>query len=298
MKLPSYFALIRLPTIFSSMSNAYAGYLIAGGRTLSWALGAGLIAAAVFIAAGMALNDIADYQIDAEERPNRPLPSGAITLKQAWTLSLVFMLGGLLLLFFANPLSAGFALALCLSIFAYNFSLKGSFWGPASMGLCRLLNLLTGMSLAWKTLPLEAAVNKSWGIALFSLWGYIALVTYLARDEVQGNKLEKVRYFLIGLFAWCSTWLILSKPSPDKPSQSLGVILLIAIGWFLHKPLTRLIKDPSPAATGQTIGMLLRLLPLVDGLGMLTNSVPPLAAFTCVLFVFPAWAIGKFFYST
>ena len=80
----AFLSLVRIPTVFSSMSNVYAGYFIGGGRALTPALGLGLAAAALFIMAGMALNDVADKDVDARERPSRPIPSGAVGLGMAW----------------------------------------------------------------------------------------------------------------------------------------------------------------------------------------------------------------------
>ena len=44
---------------------------------------------------GMVLNGILDRRVDAIERPGRPIPSGRIPLRVAWTVAIVLMLGGL-----------------------------------------------------------------------------------------------------------------------------------------------------------------------------------------------------------
>lgn len=44
---------------------------------------------------GMVLNGILDRNVDAVERPERPIPSGRIPLRVAWTVAVVLMLGGL-----------------------------------------------------------------------------------------------------------------------------------------------------------------------------------------------------------
>jgi 4-hydroxybenzoate polyprenyltransferase len=205
-KARAFLSLVRIPTVFSSMGNAYAGYFLAGGRELSPRLVAGILAAGLFIMAGMALNDVADKDVDARERPDRPIPSGAIPLGTAWALSLVMMAAGLGLLLWANPLSALVAAGLCLAIFAYNFLLKGTALGPMAMGLCRALNLLTGISLAWTAFPHPSTLPKPMWMALLSLWAYIALVTFLARDEVGGNTRRRLGLFLAGLAAWFIAW--------------------------------------------------------------------------------------------
>ncbi|MEO6095199.1 MAG: UbiA family prenyltransferase [Fibrobacteria bacterium] len=311
MKLKSFLSLVRIPTVFSSMSNAYAGYFIAGGRTFSPQLGAGIAAAALFIMAGMALNDVADKEVDAKERPNRPIPSGAIPLGTAWGLSLGMMALGLGLLWFANPVSVSVGGALCLAIFAYNFALKGGWAGPAAMGLCRALNLLTGMSLTWAALPHPATLPLPAWLALASLWAYIALVTFLARDEVGGNSRRRSLLFLSGVGLWFIAWLIAALIGfrteriirPMSPMNPMSPILLMTLPWlglalFLRKPLRNLATDPSPKHTGQMVGGMLRMVPLVDVLAMLANSVPPEFSLVGALWIVPAFAVGKWFYST
>jgi hypothetical protein len=44
---------------------------------------------------GMVLNGILDRHVDAVERPGRPIPSGRIPLRAAWTVAVMLILGGL-----------------------------------------------------------------------------------------------------------------------------------------------------------------------------------------------------------
>lgn len=276
------------------MSNAYAGWWIGGGRGLGWPLWAGIAAAALFIMAGMALNDVADKDVDARERPDRPIPSGAIPLGAAWGLSLGMMALGLGLLAAAHPLSALVGLALCAAIFAYNFLLKGGPLGPAAMGLCRALNLLTGMSLAWDAIPV------SWPrgvlLALFSLWAYIALVTYLARDEVGGNSRQRAARFLAGLGVWFAGWA--AAAILWFRGEHLLALAWLALAMALRNPLRDLARDPSPKHTGKTVGSMLRYVPLVDVIAMFANQVPWEFAAAGALWIVPAYLVAKKFYST
>jgi 4-hydroxybenzoate polyprenyltransferase len=296
MKPKAFLSLVRIPTVFSSMSNAYAGCFIGGGRSFSPALGLGVAAAALFIMAGMALNDVADKDVDARERPNRPIPSGAVGLGTAWILSLGMMAVGLILLAFTNPISALVGLGLCAAIFAYNFLLKGTALGPASMGLCRLLNLLVGITLSWTAWPRLSSLPPTIGLALFSIWAYIALVTYLARDEVGGNSRARSRIFFAGLAAWFIFWSAAAfswfRMQIQLPIVWMGLVMM------LRFPLGNLAKDPSPKHTGQMVGTMLRIVPLVDVMAMLANHVPPGPALAGALWILPAFAVGKLFYST
>ena len=53
-------------------------------------------------AAGNSINDIIDIDIDRINRPNRPLPSLKLTLKQAWVLFVLLLTASLVLSLFLN----------------------------------------------------------------------------------------------------------------------------------------------------------------------------------------------------
>lgn len=294
MQFKAFLSLVRIPTVFSSMSNAYAGYLIAGGSGLTPQLAAGVISAALFIMAGMALNDIADKDVDARERPTRPIPSGAVALGTAWTLSLGMMAAGLGLLALTNPLAALCGLALCAGIFAYNFALKGGPFGPAAMGLCRALNLLTGMATAWASVP--STLPRASLLAIVSLWAYIALVTFLARDEVGGNSARRSRWFLAGLGIWFAGWAAVALAW--YRAQHLLALAWLSLALSLRTPLRFLAADASPKHTGKMVGMMLRCVPLVDVIAMLACGVSWPWAVAGVLWIAPAYVVGRWFYST
>src|SRR3954467_15599367 len=121
--LKSFFQLVRIPTVFSAFSNAYAGYWIGGGAASPKALFLGMAAAGLYLMAGMALNDIADYKVDKKERVDRPLPSGAISLPSAWLISIAMLALALACQWIANPVAAVIGVLLILAIFLYNFLL-------------------------------------------------------------------------------------------------------------------------------------------------------------------------------
>jgi geranylgeranylglycerol-phosphate geranylgeranyltransferase len=55
--------------------------------------------------AGFAINDYFDRESDAVIKPKRPIPSGALTLKQVVAVSGVLFAVGLIMSYFINPLS-------------------------------------------------------------------------------------------------------------------------------------------------------------------------------------------------
>ena len=60
-----------------------------------WLVGGVCIGMCMLYLGGMVLNGILDRHIDAVERPGRPIPSGRIPLRVAWTVAVVLILGGL-----------------------------------------------------------------------------------------------------------------------------------------------------------------------------------------------------------
>jgi hypothetical protein len=293
-----YLQLVRIPTVFSSLSNAFAGYWIGGGYASGAALALGMIAAGLYVMGGMALNDIADLEADRAERPSRPLPSGAISRGNAWLLVLSLFGLALVLQWLANPASAVVGALLVAAIFLYNFGLKGTALGPLSMGLCRLLNLAAGIALNFVSVSAFGVLMASVYGALISLGFYVALVTFLARDEVQGNSVRRVRWFLIGLAAWFAAWAAWSMTRFSWVSL-LGFAVLLLHAWLLKDALGGLRRQPSsPPATGRTVGALLRTLPVTDTLGMLAAGVAAPWALLGLAFMLPGRFLARRFYST
>ncbi len=293
-----YLRLVRFPAVFGSMSNAFAGYWIGGGYAAWSALFLALVAAALFVMAGMALNDIADIETDRNERPDRPLPSGEVPLVRAWFLVVAFFAAGIGCLWVANPVSAQVGVILVAAIFIYNFALKGTFLGPLSMASCRALNLAAAMALSFPSLAAFGSLPPSSYGALASLALYVALVTYLARDEVTGNSPARVRVFFVGLAAWLAGWA--AWASTDRTwAAAAAVAVLLLFAWLLRDAIAGLRRMPaSPAATGKTVGGMLGAMPVTDVLGMLAAGTPLPWALGGLLWMLPGRWLARRFYTT
>ncbi|MFS7872671.1 UbiA family prenyltransferase [Streptomyces asiaticus] len=94
--------------------------------------------------AGMALNDWADRDIDAVERPGRPLPSGRIAPGAALTAATGLTAAGLLCAAAAGRPALATATALAGTVWAYDLGLKNTPAGPPTMAVARALDLLLG----------------------------------------------------------------------------------------------------------------------------------------------------------
>ena len=140
-----------------------------------------LAIASIFLyAGGVVLNDVFDAEVDSIERPERPIPSGLITLKSAAVFGAALLAIGILVASYVHEISGLIALILALSIVLYDaISKKHGFLGPLNMGICRGLNLILGMSVLGE-------ITNWWyaGIPLI----YIFAITLISRGEVHGNN--------------------------------------------------------------------------------------------------------------
>ncbi|QDV65923.1 UbiA family prenyltransferase [Crateriforma conspicua] len=157
---PSWLAwgqLVRLPNVFTVLADVAAGYLIvAGGAEPVPRFVAVLIAGVLLYWAGMILNDVFDVQKDRQQRPQRPLASGAISVSVARAVGIAMLVGGVIVAAVAGQLVADdsapaanwtpamVAAALAVSVLLYDGPLKATPVGPLAMGMCRVLSFLLG----------------------------------------------------------------------------------------------------------------------------------------------------------
>lgn len=163
----------NLPTIWS---NVLAASVLAGGMG-TWDLATVIVAMSAFYTGGMVLNDAFDRDVDATERPERPLPSGDISLIAAWTLGFALLgLGVALLAMFG--LGSGVAgLALAAAILLYDAWHKGNPLSPVLMGACRAL-VYVGTALA-----AGATLSPPMIGAALALLLYVAGITMAAKGS-------------------------------------------------------------------------------------------------------------------
>jgi 4-hydroxybenzoate polyprenyltransferase len=188
-----YLALMRLPNVFTAMADVAMGFLLVHPRPTDldlWALALLLAASSLLYIAGVVFNDVFDIEIDRIERPNRPLPSGRVSLRGAskfgWKALLLGVLSAAIAgLLVGHPRLGVVASLLAICILLYDARLKRTAFGPLGMGACRMLNVMLGMNAA--TLPLRP---EHWLVA-GGIGVYIIGITWFARTEaVRSNRLH------------------------------------------------------------------------------------------------------------
>lgn len=191
--------LVRLPSVLTVPGDSFLGAAAAGvpltpGRTLARVAASGCL-----YLGGMALNDYADREVDAAERPHRPIPSGrihptiALRMAQGLTLAGVALAGaagGWRALRVAVPLAG--------LVWAYDLRLKDTPAGPVAMAGCRALDVLLGA-----TAPggrLRPALGPAAVVA-----GHTLSITLVSRHEAQGGSPQIARRSLWGTAAVTAT---------------------------------------------------------------------------------------------
>ncbi|MFF1911538.1 SCO3242 family prenyltransferase [Streptomyces sp. NPDC058239] len=135
--------LLRVSALFTVPGDALAGAAASGRRPdrgTALAVGASLC----LYEAGMALNDWADRDEDAVDRPHRPIPSGRIAPGAALAAAGALTAAGLGLAARAGRPALAVATGLAATVWAYDLRLKHTPAGPAAMAAARGLDLLLG----------------------------------------------------------------------------------------------------------------------------------------------------------
>lgn len=172
----------NLPTVWT---NVLAGVVLTGVFVAPGPLAVLALALSLFYIGGMYLNDAFDRQIDARERPERPIPAGLVRATTVFAAGYGLLVAGLAALaaeaawvgqgrYWPAILSG---LALGGLIIFYDAHHKANPWSPLLMGLCRVLVYVTAaVAVAGHLEPRVLA-----GAAV--LLSYLIGLTYVAKQE-------------------------------------------------------------------------------------------------------------------
>jgi UbiA prenyltransferase family len=215
----------NLPTVWT---NTLTGIVLAGGAVGGPHTLPLLLALSLFYVGGMYLNDAFDARIDAVERPERPIPSGAISARAVFAAGFAMLALGAVLLFWTGVWPGLAGLALGGAIVLYDWHHKDNPLSPALMGLCRVLvYLAAGLAFA---VPPPAIL---WLAALLLLC-YLIGLTYVAKQE----NLGEVRNLWPLLFLAAPMLYALVAAAGSMTSGVLFVLFAIWVGialWFLRR---------------------------------------------------------------
>ena len=252
-KLVGYLRLTRPANIVTAISDILAGIGISGYLNQHpWEFTPVLLLVLATIGlygGGVVMNDYFDATLDERERPERPIPSGLISRKEALVLGLTLLLGGIISALFLWKSNGDFtpgviAITIAIAALTYDkWSKHHAIYGPLNMGMCRALNLLLGISI------IPAAVLEFWPIAFVPLT-YIAAITLISRGEVHGGRKNTL---FIAAFLYVLVMACILYVSIDKSTVFYAVLFVLLWAVLIFPPLKKAIARPEGKQIGGAV---------------------------------------------
>ena len=182
MRFAGFFTITRPVNSIVAGLAAIVAYLIDTGTVIPQTLLLFSVVALI-TAAGNVINDFFDAQIDAINRPDRPIPSGAVTRAAARGFAVTLFLAGILVSFFTNPLCIGIAVINSLVLVAYAGKLKRTpFFGNITVAYLSASIFLFGGALnGWNGLVHIIP------IAIITFFAMISRELVKDAEDVQGD---------------------------------------------------------------------------------------------------------------
>lgn len=219
---------------------AISGYFLNGHINYIWVFLLCLSTAGLY-AGGIVFNDIFDAELDKIERPERPIPSGAVGIREAVILACMLLFMGIISALSVSLFSGMIALGITVAALFYNkFSKHHSFLGPLNMGVCRGLNLWLGLSI------LSYSFNQ-WQILGIIPLIYIFSITMISQGEVHGGS---IRNLYIGGFLYLTVICFILTIARVKDNLLPALLFLLPFAFMIFSPLVKAIDDP----VGKNIG--------------------------------------------
>lgn len=299
-----WLSLFRPPNLFTVPGDPLVGTLLAAlalGLPPNWnQIYAVLGATLAFYASGLLANDYFDRFIDAIERPDRPIPSGAVNPTSVKWWAILLSVSGLLLTLPAGRTASMTGVMLMVAIWFYNAIGKNIAWlAPVSMGICRGLSLMMGAAV----LGIQGIISIPVIIAAAFITLYVALITFIARYEAdpEAAPIPDWSRWSIPIILTAGLLLLIVAPWSPAPVQwksltSLmsAMSILWATVWIYHlKP------DASTRVVQASIAGLIRGLLFTQAALCATHTGAGEGFALLLLFLFPVsgW-IGKWFYGS
>jgi UbiA prenyltransferase family protein len=176
----AWLRMARVSNTPTTVSDTVAGAVLVAPLAPAGPVAVVAVAIALFYTAGMILNDVMDLAIDRRDRPERPLPSGEVSVQAAIGAVVALFAIGEVLLALRDWRAAAAGLGLIALIVLYDAWHKGNALSPVLMGACRaMVYVVAGLAIA-------GAVNEElWGAAALMLV-YVVGLTQVAKAEGGG----------------------------------------------------------------------------------------------------------------
>jgi 4-hydroxybenzoate polyprenyltransferase len=290
----------NLPTVWT---NITAAWLLAGGAFADHRFAWLILAGSLLYTGGMILNDAADVKFDTLHRKERPIPSGKVSARAAWIVSLVMIFGGATLAawFGANPRVTAMLVA---AIVFYDLFHKKWAGSVIVMGLCRLLLFLMAASgasadgwmqphvvapAAGATVAAPLTFPPGFILTLpaaFALGCYVVGITLAARSEHK-HGVAPAASTLLALALLYTPGIIFMMRFAYAGGFAMQIFILAAFAILISYATQTLRKGG--AAIGQAVGVLLAGIVIVDALAVSSVSVTVALGFVALAPLLRYW---------
>ncbi|MEM6290037.1 MAG: UbiA family prenyltransferase [Myxococcota bacterium] len=255
----------NLPTVWT---NVVAASVLAGPVPDALSLTLVCLAGSLLYEGGMFLNDAFDAEIDAKERPERPIPSGEVGRTQVYAWGFGLLLAGVLLAFSLRASAGLAALGTSAAIVLYNAWHKNNPASPIVMGACRMGVYAIGGFAA------SASPDPALWVGGSLLLTYVLGLTYAAKFENRGGVGRWAP--LLGLAA-PAVWVLFTWSGAPFLRSFLGGFAL-----WVQRGISS-IRSGKPKRIRLAIGQLIAGMCLLDAL-FVANSGSIGLAMACVAF--------------
>ncbi len=164
----AYAELLRVHNLIGTALGVLAG-AVALNIIATTPIIVAILSACMIAAAGYAINDYFDIEIDKINKPNRPIPSGRVSPREALVLSYTLFIAGVLIALPVGLITALFALMNAILMYYYSKTLKRvglignitvAFSTSATLfyGALAVAEWLGRINILWKVVPLVLMV--------------------------------------------------------------------------------------------------------------------------------------------
>lgn len=287
-----FLKLARPANLVTAVADILAGIAISGillTTTLDWELSKSILLLSLstigLYGGGIVFNDVFDINIDKLERPERALPKGLISLQSAILYGALLLTLGISAAFLVNQTAGVVAILTSLSALVYDKWGKHNKWlGPPNMGLCRGLNLLLGISI------LPQMVFELWYLAIIPII-YISAITMISRGEVRGSSKTPLQ---VAAFLYLLVISMIVIFSYFKSTLLIAILFLLFFSYFVFKPLTKAIVEPSAPLIRKSVKAGVIALILMNASWAAASGSLPLAIIITALLPFSIWLSKHF----
>lgn len=288
----AYAQLTRPANVVTAISDVIAGsalatlYLASGDW--QWPVNAMLLVCVSTVglyAGGVVFNDVFDAKLDAVERPERPIPSGRVSLQSATWFGMLLFAIGVGAAAAVGLISGLIAAAIVLSCLVYDKWAKHHvITGPIVMGLCRGLNLLLGISVFAEVLP------QIWALSCIPIV-YVAAITVISRGEVHGGK--RLPLLFAGLL-YALVIVALAYFGIMRGGGMLGIVIMAVFALMIFVPLVGAIRTEAPGDIRKSVKNAVLALIFMNAVWVAASGFWPLAVLVLLLFPLSVWLAKQF----